>query len=130
MISELTKYVSQNSLSDSLLYKKIKVIKAKSSDNDVINILNDIEDIIRLSFDRNKSILNVLNNNFESYSQQFSRDFNLLHEVIGDNFLILSKLKKGYHILLTNKQGETIESKTYVNQIDAIKYFIELFESK
>lgn len=130
MIKELTEYIAQDGASNLFLYEKIKIIKAKSSDSNVIDILNDMENVIKLSIYKNKKALIVLKNNFENYSQQFSKDFNLLHEVINDNFLILSKLKNGYHILLTNKAGETIKSKTYVEQIDAIKYFIELFESQ
>lgn len=130
MINRIIDYVSQNNISDARVYDMIKIIKAKSSDSNVIEGLSNIETSIGISIKRNRALLKVLKEGLDDYSQQFSNEFNLLYEVVNGNFLILSKLKGGYHILLTSKDGDTITSKTYIKQVDAMEHFIELYKTK
>ena len=129
MVKKIIEYVSQNNNNNKALYRVVKVIKAKSSNPDVIDGLKEVEMSIAISIKRNKLLLETLKGGLEDYIQQFAGEFNLLHEIINDKFLILSKLKDGYLVLLTTKDGDTVVSKTFINQIEAMQYFIELYKS-
>ena len=130
MIKKIIDYVQQNKSSDLALYDMIKVIKAKSTNNDIVEGLSSIETSIAISVKRNKALLDTLKNGLGDYSQQFASEFNLLYEIIGDNFLILRKITSGYQVLLTSKEGNTISSKTYTGQVEAMEGFIELYKSE
>ena len=75
-------------------------------------------------------LLETLKSGLGDYYQQFAAEFNLLYEVIDGKFLILSKVKGGYQVLLTTKDGNTIASKTYTKQVKAMQYFLELYKSE
>lgn len=130
MINKIIEYVSQNSASNAKVYNMIKIMKAKSSNGDIIDGLSNIEASISIAIKRDKMLLTELKNGLEGYSQQFASEFNLMYEIVNNNFLILSKVKGGYHVLLTSKDGSTIISKTYINQIKAMEYFVELYKTK
>ena len=130
MIKKIIDYVAQNKSSDLALYDMIKVIKAKSTNSDIVKGLVGIETSIAISIKRNKALLDTLKDGLDDYSQQFASEFNLLYEVIGDNFLILRKVIGGYQVLLTSKEGNTIDSKTYIRQIEAMENFIRLYKSE
>jgi|LGOV01.1.fsa_nt_gb hypothetical protein len=130
MIKKIIGYVAENNSNDMKLYELIKVIKAKSTNLDIIDGLKSMETSIAVSIKRNKVLLNTLKDGLEDYTQQFASEFNLLYEVINDKFLILSKVKGGYQVLLTTKDGGVIASKTYTKQVDAIEYFIELYKTE
>ena len=128
MIEKIIEYVAHNNSSDLKLYELVKVAKAKSVDLNIIEGLNSMETSIAISIKRNKALLGILKDGLGDYTQQFSDEFNLLYEVIDDKFLVLNKIKGGYQVLFTAKSGGIIASKTYVEQIEAMEYFIELYK--
>ena len=130
MIEKIIEYVTHNNSSDLKLYELVKVTKAKSVNPHIIEGLNSIETSIAISIKRNKALLEILKDGLGDYAQQFSNEFNLLYEVIDDKFLVLNKIKGGYQVLFTAKSGGIIASKTYVEQVEAMKYFIELYKSE
>ena len=130
MIEKIIEYVSHNNSIDLKLYELIKVIKAKSTEPSIVEGLSSMETSIAISIKRNKGLLDILKDGLQDYTQQFSSEFNLLYEVMGDKFLVLNKIKSGYQVLLTIKDGGIIVSRTYIEQIEAMKYFIELYKSK
>ena len=130
MINKIIGYVAENNSNDMKLYELIKVIKAKSTDPDIIDGLKSMETSIAISIKRNKILLNTLKGGLEDYTQQFASEFNLLYEIINNKFLILSKINGGFQVLLTTKDGKTIVSKTHIRQIDAVEYFIELYKTE
>lgn len=130
MINKIIEYVAQNNSSNVALYELVKVIKAKSTDYSVVESLNSIETSIGISMKRNRLLLGILKDGLGDYTQQFANEFNLLYEVLNDKFLILSKVSRGYQVLLTAKDGGIIFSKTYIDQIEAMKNFIELYKHK
>ena len=130
MIEKIIEYVAINNSNDLKLYELVKIIKAKSVNPDIIESLNSIETSISISIKRNKVLLETLKDGLGDYTQQFSSEFNMLYEVIDDNFLVLNKIKGGYQVLLTAKSGGIITSKTFIEQIKAMEYFIELYKYK
>ena len=130
MIKKIIEHVSQNNSSNARLFEMIKVIKAKSTNGDIIKSLGEMETSIAISINRSKKILDTLKDGLESYSQQFASEFNIVYEIVGNEFLFFNKVKGGYQLLITNNNGDTIVSKTFIKQIEGMKFFIELYKTK
>ena len=127
MIENITNYVKQDRDSNEVLRSHLKVMRAKSSDADVLKEIKGMEDIINVSLNRGKLVLMSLKKDLDAHLDTYSIEYIMFSESLKDGMLMCKRLKNGYVIYKTNKDGEVVFSKPYIELVQALNGFVEVY---
>lgn len=114
---------------NSSVLEKVRIAKAESVNKKTIEILSNIQNMFQVEILRSEKFLLDIKPDIEDYLQTFSTEYDVLYEEMNDGvMLILRRMRNGYFILMTDKTGDTRLSKSFVNQIDAMSYFVKVYK--
>ena len=130
MIEDITNYVKQDKNSNEVIRGHLKVMKAKSSDEDVLREIKSMEEIVDISLSRGKLVLMSLKKDLDAYLDTYSMEYIMFSEVVKDGMLMFKRLKNGYVVYKTNKNGDVTYSKPYIQLVMALNGFVEVYTGR